>query len=79
MVCLQAATAACTLALPAGLLEVAAGVEEVVAAAAGVLVVVVELLVLELLLPQPATNAPHRSTATSHEDRLRIILSPPLD
>src|SRR5664280_320322 len=35
MACLQAATAVCTLAPPAGLLEVAAGVEEVVAAAAG--------------------------------------------
>jgi hypothetical protein len=42
---------------------------------AGVLVVA-EPLVVELLLPHPATNAPQSSAATSNEDRLPVIFSP---
>jgi hypothetical protein len=58
---------------------VAAGVlDEAVELAAGALVAVaVEPLVVELLLlPQPASNAPHSSATTSGEDRLTVILPP---
>ncbi|MBA3808511.1 MAG: hypothetical protein H0X28_08995 [Solirubrobacterales bacterium] len=58
-------------------------VEEVVVAA-GVLLVVAAgvllwLLVVELLLPQPAMSTAHRNRPMSHEDRRRIMLGSPLD
>jgi len=63
------------------LVEVVVGEVAVVAAAvelvAGLLVVVVvEELVVELLLPQPATSAPQRSGTMSSECRVAIIGPP---
>jgi hypothetical protein len=52
-----------------------AGLGAAVEVAAGVLVAV-ELLVVELLLPQPATSAPQSSPASSSGDRVPIIGPP---
>jgi hypothetical protein len=70
---LQAASAAVAVGI-AGVLAVL-GVD---AAAAGVLVALgVELLLLLLLLPQPATNAPLRTKTAPSEHSLFIISPPP--
>ncbi len=82
---LHIATASATPAALAAPLEVVVGdVGAVLGAAvevftlAGVLVAAFELLVVELLLPHPATSTPQRSTATSQADRVRIIGPPRL-
>jgi hypothetical protein len=55
-----------------GVVGVVAAAVEVFAAAGAA----VELVVLELLLPHPATSAPQSSTATSDENRPTDIASP---
>jgi hypothetical protein len=82
---LQSAAYSATPAAPDALVDVAVEGVELVAAGAGELGadlvvaigVVVEELVVELLLPHPATSAAQSATATSSGDRLAII-DPPL-
>jgi len=77
---LQIATYSVTAAALAALGAVVGDVDVVAAAVEVVagLLVVVELLVVELLLPHPATSAAPSSATTSNRDRLPIIC-PPLD